>query len=245
MAAASTEGLQSAWVQFHENDAYLYPAAVFPGDERVRPAAYAACMSDNWYTQTTPRFAAAAESFGLGIGATSYERGKRVLSAAHWFDAWLDDKQADPEERFAGYEWVIRSSLTDEPGKAAEVVDQLSDDPRLLTATELLGNAVRPLPAEEREQLSRLGLSIGYLGRQKTLTADAALYRFLTLGEGYRTGVLFARSLINDMPETHAVRSFCKWMGTSLGYFTLRDSRKDLAADYQEGRTLVRPTSAC
>jgi hypothetical protein len=244
MALAPAEGLQSgaAWTQYHEAEAYLRPAITFAGDEQVSEADYVACMTDNWYTQTTPRFVAAGEAFGVPITAERYEREKRVLSAACWFDAWLDEPDVDTARRFADYETIITASLTSDPDKAVTIVGDLTQDARLVAAATLLGNAVQPLANDRREDLAQLGLAIGRLGQQKTTATDALQYRLLATSEGYQTGVLFARALTADMPETLATRQYADWMGKSLGYFTVRDSREDLADDFAEGRTLVKPT---
>ena len=247
MALAPAEGSGATWDQYHAAGAYLRPAATLEGDEQVLPDDYASCMADNWYVQATPRFVdPAAEVFGLPITSDRYEREKRTLSAACWFDAYLDDPTADTAQRFTDYEATIQKGLAADPSQVADIVDvsSLHVDQRLLAATQLLGNAMRPLLRSEQEKFARLALAIGHLGRQKMAATDAQQYCFLAYGEGYHTGVLFARALTADMAPTSAVRSYREWMGRSLGYFTIRDSREDLEEDYAEGRTLVRPTLA-
>lgn len=224
-----------------ESDDVLRSVHAFSDDFLVDDETYRSIMSDG-YMSTGSFVVGAAKKFGLDVDSETMERWKRVISAGHLFDSYIDNA-TDIHAACDFYAYGLDLVLSHDSLNAIETIEVPEDaDDRLIPAIILLKNSVAELPAEQLAILRHAALAINTITKQKTSCDDVQRYIELLKRESYYTSVLQSASASACMYEQPGYTAFCDWFAQALTAGVMGDNAIDLRKDYDQHITAVKPS---
>jgi hypothetical protein len=226
-----------------ESNDVLRSVHTFNDDFLVDDETYRSIMSDG-YMSTGSFVVGAAKKFGIDIDSETMERWKRVISAGHLFDDYVDNA-SDINAACDFYAYGLDLVLGQDNLDYIETVELPEDaDDRLIPAIILLKNSVAELPEDQLAVLRHAALAINTITKQKTSCDDVGRYIELLKRESYYTGVLQSASASSHMFSQSNYAAFCEWFTQALTAGVMGDNAIDLRKDYEQHITAVKPTIA-
>jgi len=224
-----------------ESDDVLRSVHTFNDDFLVDDETYRSIMSDG-YMSTGSFAVGAAKKFGVDIDSETMERWKRVISAGHLFDDYIDTA-SDIHAACKFYAYGLDLVLNHDNLEYIDAIEIPSDaDVRLIPAIILLKNSVADLPTEQLAILRHAALGISTITEQKTLCNNTQQYIELLKREAYYTSVLQSASASAYMYDQPGYEALCDWFAQALTAGVMGDNAIDLRQDYEQRITAVKPT---
>ena len=216
---------------------FTQPVYDFPGDQTIDDHTYRSCVTSG-YISSVSTLHGAAESFNLDVDPETFERWKRIGSAAGLLDDFLDESP-DIERASRIYDLFLDHAFE---SVDSAVVPDWADD-RLVPAVDLLTNSTVVLPEKQTASLLMAAKSIGQIALSKASCTDLKQYLDILRQEASASGKLVYDSASNRVRAHTDFPAFEQWVDSAMWFGTLGDSARDLRADERAGRVSVRATA--
>jgi hypothetical protein len=179
------------------------------------------------YSRGAGIFTAAAEHWAIAVDPDQTYEWQMLLQAAYVLDDVLDgnEPQVAREQIYENYAAIMLSKQLPATYTTPAVLAKVRDLSNLWSQ-------------EKRERLADVILQIKDIASEKRETYSAKVLGQLALREGLET----ARFLAFDDDQTESTQRFNSWFEKLLQFGVVVDSSIDLAEDYTNGLTRIRPS---
>lgn len=220
----------------------MSPVETFPGDEAISTDTYESLMTGG-YVAIIEYLKAGASSIDLTIDTVTEERWRRLISAAHYIDEFIDSAS---NRQVAGqlYETGLTAALGgDNLAESLEAMPQSHDSNRLLVpAVIALNNSIAGIRTERLEQLRQAALTIRDAAQQKATTSDISDYIDILAKESDATYSLLDGTADEQTTSQPEYSIFSDVIQKAMRISVYLDHSLDLKDDFEQDTTAVRPT---
>lgn len=218
------------------------PVATFEGDVHLPAGSYEQLMTGG-YASVAEYAKAGAAAAGVTLDTVTEERWRRLASATHYIDEFIDTAD-EPAKARRLYEEGLQAALehtdTAEALHAVHLPENVN--PLLPASVVALHSSLESASQHQREQLGQAARTIHRAASTKAATRDIATYITTLQQESDATSALFEHIATPTVATQPAHRALVEVVRHAMRVAVMLDSAFDLREDYQEGITAVTPT---
>lgn len=217
------------------------PVATFEGDKLLPPHSYEQLMTSG-YISVSEYAKAGAKAAGLLLDNVTEERWRRLASATHYIDEFIDTAEQPAVARQL-YDEGLCAALTHEDTADALRAARLPSDanPLLALSVIALHGSLEGAPTTQRERLATAAHTINAAARIKASTDNIHDYLSILTEESDATSALFEHIATPYVAEQPAHTTLSNVVRHAMRVAVMLDSAFDLREDYEQGITKVQP----
>ena len=218
------------------------PVATFEGDKLLPPGTYEQLMTGG-YISVSEYAKAGAKAAGVVLDNITEERWRRLASATHYIDEFIDTAEQPTIARRL-YNEGLQAALTYEDTFEALRAVQLPLDinPLVPASVIALHSSLEGTSPAQRDQLAAAAYAINHAADIKASTNDIDAYLTTLTEESDATAALFDHIATPYVAHQPAPAALSKVVRHAMRVAVMLDSALDLREDYEQGVTKVQPT---
>lgn len=219
------------------------PVATFEGDKLLPPGAYEQLMTGG-YISVSEYAKAGARAAGLTLDNVTEERWRRLASATHYIDEFIDTAEQPALARQLYNEGLQAALAHQDTAEALQAVQLPPDINPLAPASVIaLHSSLEGATTTQRAQLAAAADTINCAADTKASTSDIDIYLATLAEESDATAALFEHIATPYVAHQPAHATLSKVVRHAMRVAVMLDSAFDLSEDYEQGVTKVPPTA--